>query len=547
MRNLLAKLKLFFLCLFIISLGMITSVFSEKSMAETETQLTARLCVDPDWEPYEWIDKNGNFHGIAADLIRKISENANVNFELINTTDWPESIEFAKNNHCSLLGFLNQTIEREQWLDFTNVYFTDPNVFITRQEFEYIRTLSVLDDARVVLPHGTGVEQHLRRNYPNLSIITVESESDALHAVREGEADIAIRSLSVAAYLLRKEGLFDLKIAGELYDFENQFRIGVVEGQNALIDRLNYGISQLTPDDIRSAVNRYVYIQFYAGINYKLLMVVVGIFLLLTSMISFWTLKLKRLNLYLKANKEALESSHDQLQQALNEEHHTNMQQHQFMRMVAHEFRTPLSVIESSCDLLELQASNSPSLLQTVEKQRLSARYLADLVDRSLMEDRMIKSIWQRNAAWISCQELINTAGSYAYLLNQGKHQVEINCNADKVSGDIELMQMMLNNLVENAFKYSPNGGKIVISATQRNDVIILGVEDEGLGISEADQCIIFGKYQRGQHENTPGLGLGLYLVKAIAQLHNGSVRIESELNQGSKFIVTLPRESTAV
>lgn len=502
--------------------------------------VTVQLCVDPDWEPYEWIDQDGNFHGIAADLINKIGVNANVNFEIVATRDWPESLEFAKAGQCDALAFLNKTPERAEWLDFTEIYFNDPNVFITHQEFEYIRSLAELSDTRVALPHGTSVEQHLLRTYPMLQIETFDTELDVIRAVQRGEADIAIRSLSVAAYLLRKEGLFDLKIAGDLEGFSNQFRMGVVKGNPSLVDRLNIGIFLLTPDDIRSAVNRYVYIRFYTGPDYTLLFSVLLISILLIGLISFWTIKLKRLNSQLKINELALKSSRDQLQKSLDEEHMTNMRQHQFMRMVAHEFRTPLSVIESSCDLLELQSSQNPKLTSTIEKQRLSARYLSDLVNRALAEDRMVKTYWQRNAAWVSCEEIIRTAENYASILNQGQHQIIAMSKANKISGDGELLQMMLNNLVENAIKYSPNGGNITIQALEENNQVILSVADEGMGISEADQPMMFGKYQRGQHD-TPGLGLGLYLVKGIAKLHNGQVDLTSEVMKGTTISVTLP------
>ena len=536
-------MRTFFTSTIGLSFGLLVAVPLVNS-SETDSPylepVTVQLCVDPDWEPYEWIDQGGNFHGIAADLINKIGVNANVNFKIVATRDWPESLEFAKAGQCDALAFLNKTPERAEWLDFTEIYFNDPNVFITHQEFEYIRSLAELSDTRVALPHGTSVEQHLLRTYPMLQIETFDTELDVIRAVQQGQADIAIRSLSVAAYLLRKEGLFDLKIAGDLDGFSNQFRLGVVKGNPSLVDRLNIGIFLLTPDDIRSAVNRYVYIRFYTGPDYKLLLGVVLISALLLGLILFWTVKLNNLNNQLKINELDLKNSRDQLQKSLDEEHMTNMRQHQFMRMVAHEFRTPLSVIESSCDLLELQSSKNSKLTASIEKQRLSARYLSDLVNRALAEDHMVKTYWQRNAAWVSCEEIIRRAENYASLLNQGKHQIIAMNKANKISGDGELLQMMVNNLVENAIKYSPNGGNITIQSLEENNQVILSVADEGMGISEADQPMMFGKYQRGQHD-TPGLGLGLYLVKGIAKLHNGQVNLKSEVMKGTTISVTLP------
>lgn len=155
------------------------------------------MCVDPDWEPYERMDAQGNFTGIAADLVDIVSERLNIPFVIVPTVDWDETLEVSREGGCMLIPFLNQTPAREQWLTFTEPLFTNPNVFITRNEHDYISDPAELVDRTVVLPHGTAMEEHLRRDYPNMNITTVGDENECYRMVSNGEADMTLRSLTM--------------------------------------------------------------------------------------------------------------------------------------------------------------------------------------------------------------------------------------------------------------------------------------------------------------------------------------------------------------
>ena len=99
------------------------------------------LCVDPDWVPYERIDATGKHVGIAADLLALVEARTGIEFQLVPTRDWNESLEFSKSGKCQALSFLNQSVERSEWLIFTSPLFSDPNVFITREEHPLFLTL----------------------------------------------------------------------------------------------------------------------------------------------------------------------------------------------------------------------------------------------------------------------------------------------------------------------------------------------------------------------------------------------------------------------
>jgi ABC-type amino acid transport substrate-binding protein len=236
-------------------------VLSDDERAYLKSLGPIRIAVDPDWRPYEWIDQSGAYKGIAADLIKLMAERLGLEVEIVKTPDWPTSLELAKSGGAHVLAFLNRSPAREEWLLFTEPYFVDPNVFITRQDQDFIADPARLGAKTVVFPEGTSLEEHVRRRYPNLRVITAPSEEEAFRMVQDGRADMTLRSLTMAAYVLRRDGLFDLKIAGQYPDFSNQFRFGVVKSKPELRDILDKAVAAVTPDDVQAAINRYISIE----------------------------------------------------------------------------------------------------------------------------------------------------------------------------------------------------------------------------------------------------------------------------------------------
>jgi signal transduction histidine kinase len=112
------------------------------------------------------------------------------------------------------------------------------------------------------------------------------------------------------------------------------------------------------------------------------------------------------------------------------------------------------------------------------------------------------------------------------------------------VRGDPYRLRQMIGNLVENAIKYTPAGGQIVVAAVVEGDQVILRVSDSGPGIPAADQPYIFDRFFRASNvpDDTGGTGLGLSIVKSIVDTHQGRIWVDSELGRGTIFTVVLPR-----
>ncbi len=256
------------------------------------------VCPDPDWPPYEQMDDSGTFTGIAADLLKLLEQRLGIRFTYIKARDWDEAVTLSQSRKVLILPFLNQTPKRDQWLLFTEPLFTDPNVFITREEHPYITDLALLEGKTIALPGGTAIDEKIRKQFPGLRVLnTGSSETEVFKAVAEHRADLTLRSLTIAAYTIRKQGLFTLKIAGQAPDeFTNRLRIGVHKSEPMLRDILNKGIATITPREQEAITNRHVHITVVRPFDYRLILKIAVVLALLIGLSFYWNLKLKRAN-----------------------------------------------------------------------------------------------------------------------------------------------------------------------------------------------------------------------------------------------------------
>jgi len=267
---------------------------------------TVNVCVDPDWAPFEVIDDAGNHVGIAADLLALVAGRTGVPMRLLKTRDWPESLDASRAGRCQVMSLLNQTPARDDWLIFTQPILTDDNVLITREEHPFVLDLASQHDQTMVLPKGTSIEERVRRDFPRLRLVVTDTEAQALQMVSDRTADMTMRSLIVAAYTIRREGWFNLKIAGQVPGYGNHLSIGVRKGDTVLRDILNKGVASITPVERQQIIDRHITISVTTGIDYGLVKQLSAVLALVLLTSLFWVRKLKRLNTELRRSEASL-------------------------------------------------------------------------------------------------------------------------------------------------------------------------------------------------------------------------------------------------
>ena len=171
---------------------------------------------------------------------------------------------------------------------------------------------------------------------------------------------------------------------------------------------------------------------------------------------------------------------------------------------------------------------------------------LNDLINNLLDASRIQAGALQLDFAEVSLSQIAHTTIE-RFRTQTTRHQFETDFPADLplVSGDERRLRQVFDNLINNAIKYSPDGGLIRLGAWNENGWVTAYVADEGIGIPRDEQNSIFERFYRvdsGLRRDTQGVGLGLFLVRAIIEAHGGQVWVESEPGQGTTFFFTLPQ-----
>jgi signal transduction histidine kinase len=126
------------------------------------------------------------------------------------------------------------------------------------------------------------------------------------------------------------------------------------------------------------------------------------------------------------------------------------------------------------------------------------------------------------------------------------QHTIQLECDADAliVAGDAGRLEQVVQNLLQNAVKYSPAGGVVTVRVYRQNDRANLSVSDQGIGIPEVAQANLFQQFYRATNveaQQIQGMGIGLYVVKEIVTVHDGEITVQSREGEGSTFTISLP------
>ena len=224
-----------------------------------------------------------------------------------------------------------------------------------------------------------------------------------------------------------------------------------------------------------------------------------------------------------------------------------NMEQmkDEMISAVSHEMRTPLTAMMGYTEFMldtEVFTDRQKEYLQIIQRE---SERLNELIGNFLDLQRYKSRSEPLAIQPLAIQPLLEEAATFFAGVSQ-RHHITVECPADlpKVRGNSESLRQVFKNLISNAVKYSPQGGKVQISAHREEGSIIIGVRDEGIGIPADALGKIFDSFYRV--DNTPrrafgGTGLGLTLVRDIVTAHRGKVWVESMLGKGSTFFVSLP------
>ena len=226
------------------------------------------FCVDPRWMPFEEIN-NGTHVGMSADYMKIIQDKINIPFKLVPTQSWEESLNFAKQRKCDLLSLVMPTPERRVYMNFTSPYLSYPLVIATRTDSLFILDIAEVMNNPLGIVKGYAFVEILRRKYPGINLVEVASLEEGLDQVARGNLYGHIDSLGTIGYILRKEYIGELKIAGKFND-NWELGIGVRNDDPVLLGILEKIVKGITPIQHQNISNKWISVTYEKGVDYDL-------------------------------------------------------------------------------------------------------------------------------------------------------------------------------------------------------------------------------------------------------------------------------------
>ena len=279
-----------------------SSLNSEEKIYLEEKQ-PLKMCINSNWLPFEKMENDNKYKGMAADYYAIIEKNLSTKFELIKTTSQNEVLDFIKNDKCDFQSLIINTHSKQSELKLTSTIFKVPLVVATKLDVLFINKLEDLKNQKIAISKNYVNIEFFRNKYPNLNIVEVENTQEGLKQLNTGKVYGFIGTLYSVSYKIQTEYFNDLKIAGKTND-ELEFAIGVRNNDEVLFNILQKVINNITPLEKKELTDKWASTMYEKGVDYTLLWQIITPFILIFLFGIFFYTKLKLLNARLSDQKK---------------------------------------------------------------------------------------------------------------------------------------------------------------------------------------------------------------------------------------------------
>lgn len=256
-------------------------LFSKEEINYLNEKQNISICVDPNFLPYEQITKEGKYVGIVSDIVKQLSQNTNIKFQLNVTKLWNESFEMVKNKECDILPFAVQTNSREAFFNFTQPYLKFPIVIATKDNEFFINSLKDIENEKIAMIKDYALIEILKYKYPNINIVEVNNTKEGLEKVNKNEIYAFVDSLPSITYARQKNNIQNIRISGKISE-DLLARIAVRNDEQILLNILNKAINSLKDEEKDRITTKWITIvkekQFNAELLIKIVSSVVALF-----------------------------------------------------------------------------------------------------------------------------------------------------------------------------------------------------------------------------------------------------------------------------
>ncbi len=515
-----------------------------EEQAFVAAQDTLRVGYVQDRVPVSFQGKDGSFQGITRYIIDRVARLSGLQFEYVALPGGAVTYEYLLEGGFDLVTSVEYNKENlgARGILTSEPYFSSRKVVVGREGLEF----SASNPHTVAISSGSQtIEKVLKGRFPNFTLSNYDTIPDTFDVVKNGDEDLLIQNQYVVEYLISSplyEGLKVIPVLG----LDDQLCFSAVvsfderpgpahEDGLMLIQILNKAIRCLTEDEVSTYTiqgimeNPYHFTLRDFTYRYRYAITVLVLALLVIAVLAVLLTRQRLRSLADRADARARE---------------------QFLSTMSHEIRTPLNGLIGLNYLMSQRLDDRPRTEEYLRRSTATAQYLLSLVNDILDMSRLQGDKMQLEEKPVDLSLLCSTVCTIVESGMAEKHlhfETQIRLEQPWVAGDGVRIQQVIMNLLDNARKFTQEGGSVALRVSQSPEpdgrvLTVVRVEDNGRGMTEAFQKRVFDSFAQeldGVSKGNQGTGLGLPISRSLARLMGGDLTFTSEKDVGSSFVFT--------
>jgi len=508
-----------------------------------------KMCVDPNWMPFEHVNIQGEYEGILADYIKLFSQKLNIPFILQRTHNYSQSKQYLKDGKCDIIVGEQATKEVKKEFFATKPYFITPRAFVTRTDALLVHDFSqIAYSGKIGVLKDSPAQDILPRKYKEIKIVTVKNSDIGLQKVASGELVAFVNVLPALVFSIQKQGLSNVTISGTL---PSSVKLSILINKNRpkLVPILNNVIDRTTQQEQQKILSKWVKVKYKKGLDYTMILQISALFLVVLIFIAMRYFHIHKLNSKLEELHKVLETKmqneieKNRKQQLLILQQNRLAQKGEMISMIAHQWRQPLNSLSLLHQTFVLKHKTNKIDQDTIEDFNKTSKQLINQMSNTIDDFRNFFQT-EKYKVKFSLQEVISHAIFIIKpILDKEKITVHHQQNELYYIGFPNELGQAIINIINNAkdalLNIHDKERIIDICYEENNGKIKICISDNAGGIPKEILPKIFDPYFSTKLDKH-GTGLGLYMSKIIIEEHMDGKITANNLADGANFTIIL-------
>ena len=274
-----------------------------------------RLAVDIDWSPFEYIDDEYRYVGMAAEYIDLVGQKLGIEFDVEKDKPWSEVVDSVKKRELDMFSCVVATVQRREYADFTKPYLSFPMVIVTSDQVAYVNGIRDLKNETVAVVRGYATQDLLEKDHPDLDLYLADNVGDALEKLSHGQVYAYIGNIATVSDVIRREGLTNIKISGET-PYRYELSMAVRNDWSEFVPILQKALDSITEQERDQIYRNWIKLRYEHGFDYQLMWKILAVVFCLVAIVLFWNRRLSaEISRRIQAEKQ-VQQAHYELEQA---------------------------------------------------------------------------------------------------------------------------------------------------------------------------------------------------------------------------------------